>query len=229
MTWVWTNFGMIRDLAVAHMGLSVVPIVIGFLVSIPLGYWASRSRLARSILLTSGGILYTIPSLALFVAIPVILGTAILDPANVVVGLTIYAIAIMVRTAADAFASVPDDVQDSAAAVGFSGMQRFFAVDLPLAGPVLLAGIRVVSVSTVSLVSIGAVIGVSSLGSLFTDGFQRYFYTEIWTGIVGTLLIAAVFDTVLVLVARALLPWNRRSSGAVEKVISRTVIRMAGR
>lgn len=217
MQWVWTNFDMIWSLTLAHIGLSVIPIIVGFLVSIPLGYVASRSRVARSILLTTGGILYTIPSLALFVGIPVVLGTSILDPTNVIVALTTYAIALMVRTSADAFASVAEPVQDSATAIGFSRWQRFFSVDLPLAGPVLLAGTRVVSVSTVSLVSIGAVIGVSNLGSLFTQGFQINFYTEILTGLVGVLLIAVVFDIILVLIARVLMPWNRRNSPSLAK------------
>jgi osmoprotectant transport system permease protein len=212
MQWVWTNFDMIWSLTLAHIGLSVIPIVVGFAVSIPLGYAASRSRVARSILLSVGGILYTIPSLALFFAIPAIIGTSILDPINVVIALTVYAVAIMIRTATDAFASVPADVQDSARAVGFSRVQQFFAVDLPLAGPVLLAGVRVVSVSTVSLLTVGTLIGVSTLGTLFTAGFGIDFYTEIWAGIVATLLIAAVYDLIIVGVARALMPWNRRVS-----------------
>ncbi|MES2171071.1 MAG: ABC transporter permease subunit [Actinomycetota bacterium] len=210
MQWVWTNFDKIWGLTLAHVGLSVIPIVAGFILSIPLGYAASRSRVARSILLSVGGILYTIPSLALFFTIPVILGTSLLDPINVVVALTVYAVAIMIRTATDAFVSVPADVQDSARAVGFSRAQQFFAVDLPLAGPVLLAGVRVVSVSTVSLVSVGALIGVSSLGSLFTDGFGNGNLPEIWAGIVGTLVIAAVYDILIIAVARLLMPWNRR-------------------
>jgi len=212
MQWVWTNFDMIWSLTLAHIGLSVIPIVVGFAVSIPLGYAASRSRVARSILLSVGGILYTIPSLALFFAIPAIIGTSILDPINVVIALTVYAVAIMIRTATDAFASVPADVQDSARAVGFSRVQQFFAVDLPLAGTVLLAGVRVVSVSTVSLLTVGTLIGVSTLGTLFTAGFGIDFYTEIWAGIVATLLIAAVYDVIIVGVARALMPWNRRVS-----------------
>jgi len=221
MEWVWTNFGLIWGLTLSQVWLSALPIVIGFVVSIPLGYLASRSRVARTILLSIGGILYTIPSLALFIIIPVIIGTSILDPINVVIALTIYAIAIMVRSAADAFVSVPEPVQDSATAVGFSSAQRFFAVDFPLAGPVLLAGIRVVSVSTVSLVSIGSVIGVSSLGFLFTDGFQRNFPTEIWAGIVGTLVIAAVFDGILVLIGRILMPWNRRGTPQLARIMAK--------
>jgi osmoprotectant transport system permease protein len=217
--WVWTNFGLIWGLTLSHIWLSVLPIVIGFVLSIPLGYAASRSRVARSFLLSVGGILYTIPSLALFVTIPVIIGTSLLDPLNVVIALTIYALAVMVRSSADAFASVPEPVQDSATAVGYSRHQRFFAVDLPLSGPVLLAGIRVVSVSTVSLVSVGSVIGVSSLGFLFTDGFQRLFYTEIWVGIIGTLIVAAVFDILLVMIGRALMPWNRRATPELSRIV----------
>jgi len=215
MSWVWSNFDAIWNLTLAHIGLSVIPIIVGFIVSIPLGYFASRSQATRTILLTTGGVLYTIPSLALFLAIPAVLGTALLDPINVVIALTVYAVALMLRTATEAFTAVSAEVQDSATAIGFSRLQRFFAVDFPLAGPVLLAGVRVVSVSTVSLVSIGAVIGTSSLGSLFTDGFQRYFFTEIWVGLVGILIIAIVFDLILVTIARILLPWNRRLSPAL--------------
>jgi osmoprotectant transport system permease protein len=221
MDWIWTNFGLIWGLTVSQVWLSVFPIVIGFVVSIPLGYLASRSQAARSILLSFGGILYTIPSLALFIVIPVVIGTSLLDPINVIIALTIYAVAIMVRSSADAFASVPDSVQDSATSVGFSAWQRFFGVDLPLSGPVLLAGIRVVSVSTVSLASVGSVIGVSSLGFLFTDGFQRSFFTEIWAGIIGTLVIAAAFDAVLVLISRILMPWNRRATSSPARQVLR--------
>lgn len=212
MTWVWTNFGLIWGLTLSQVWLSVVPIIIGFVVSVPLGYFASRYQLLRSVLLSTSGILYTIPSLALFVVVPLLVGTQLLDPSNVVIALSIYALAVMIRTSADAFASVSDSVQDSATAVGFSKIQRFFTVDLPLAGPVLVAGVRVVSVSTVSLASVGAVIGVSSLGFLFTDGFQRSFFTEIWVGIVGTLIIAAVFDVLIVMIGRFVLPWDRRIS-----------------
>jgi osmoprotectant transport system permease protein len=212
MAWVWSNLEQIWGLVLSHIALSVPPIIVGFVLSIPLGYWASRSRLARSVLLSIGGVLYTIPSLALLVVVPVILGTAILAPSNVVFALSIYAVAIMVRSSADAFSSVSDDVRESAAAVGYSTWQRFFAVEFPLAGPVLLAGIRVVSVSTVSLVTVGSVIGISSLGNLFTDGINRNIPAEIIVGIVCVLLIAAIFDLILAGVGRLLLPWNRSAA-----------------
>jgi osmoprotectant transport system permease protein len=209
VSWLWSNFGLVWDLTVAHVVLSVFPIIIGFIVSLPIGWFAYRYHASRGIVLTISGILYAIPSLPLFVAMPVLIGTKILNPVNVVVALSIYAVALMVRSVADALASVSGDVLQSASAVGFSTWRRFWTVELPLAGPVLLAGLRVVSVSTVSLVSIGALVGVSSLGTLFTDGLNRSFNDEVVIGIVAIMIVAAVFDTLLVLLGRLLLPWTR--------------------
>ena len=212
MDWVWSHAADLWALTLAHIGLSVPPIVIGFLVSIPIGYWASRSAAARGVLLTVGNILYTIPGLALVVLVPVILGLSLLNPLNVIVALTIYSVALLIRAAADAFASVSGPVKEAATAQGYSAAQRFFRVELPLAGPVLLAGVRVVSVSTISLVTIGALVGIDSLGSLFTDGFQRSFLLEAVVGFVLVLVLAAVFDVLLSLLGRLLMPWNRGSS-----------------
>lgn len=211
MDWVWSHLDLIGGQTLAHIGLSVPPIVIGFVLSIPFGYWANRSAVARGVLLTAGNILYTIPGLALVVFVPVFLGLSLFNPLNIVVALSLYAFAIMVRSAADAFASVSDDVKQSASAQGYSTAQRFFRVELPLAGPVLLAGIRVVSVSTISLVTIGALVGIPSLGTFFTDGFQRDFLLEAFVGFVLVLVLAAVFDVLLGLIGRVLMPWNRGS------------------
>ena len=214
MNWVWigSNLGLIGGRILEHLALTAPPIVIGLVLSIPLGYAASRSKVARSILLSVGGILYTIPSIALLVLVPVVLGLAILNPLNLVAALTIYAVAIMVRSAADAFESLPKDVLASATAIGFSRWQRFFVVELPMAIPVLLAGIRVVSVSTVSIASVGALTGIDQLGSFFTDAFYRYFPTEAIVGMVSVLLIAAAYDLILSRTGRALTPWNRRAA-----------------
>lgn len=209
MNWLIENAGQIGQLTLVHAELSAVPIIVGFLLSIPIGWLTNRYRASRGTVLAIVGILYAIPSLPLFVALPSILGTRILDPINVVVALSIYAVAIMVRTASDAFASVDVDVLLSATAVGFSTWRRFWSVELPLAGPVLLSGIRVVSVSTISLLSVASVIGTSSLGYFFLDGFQRNFPLEIIVGIVGTIVIAVIFDTILAVGGRLLLPWTR--------------------
>ncbi|MGO4593926.1 ABC transporter permease [Leifsonia sp. 2TAF2] len=209
MSFLWSNLGQVWNLTVYHVWLSALPIVIGFVLSLPIGWVANRYRLSRGVLLTVGGILYAIPSLPLFFAMPALIGTQILSPINVVVALSIYALALMVRTTADALGSVPGDVLQSATAVGFSAWRRFWSVELPLAGPVLLAGLRVVSVSTVSLVSVGALLGVPNLGYLFTDGLNRSYTEEVAVGIVLIMLLALVFDLILVGIGRLLLPWSR--------------------
>jgi osmoprotectant transport system permease protein len=209
MVWLWQNLELVLGLTLDHARLSVIPVLVSLVASVPLGWLASRNRVIRFILLALGGILFTIPSIALFVVLPVILGTRILDEINVVVALTIYGVAVMVRGSADAFGSVSSDVVGSARAVGFSAWGRFWGVELPLAGPVLLANLRVVSVSTVSLLSVGSVIGVTTLGYLFFNGYQRLFPTEILIGIAFTIIVALVFDTVLVVVGRLLMPWTR--------------------
>lgn len=212
MTWLWNNLDLVLELTAEHARLSAIPILIGFAASLPLGWIASRLTWLRGILVGVFNVLYTIPSLALFVVLPVVLGTRILDDLNVVVALTIYAIAMMLRGTVDAFGSVSGDVLQSATAQGYSATSRFWRVQLPLAGPVLLANLRVVSVSTVSLLSVAALIGSGGLGYLFTNGFQRYFIDEIVIGIVFTVLLALLFDAILVIAGRLLMPWSRRST-----------------
>jgi len=214
MAWLWANLGLVLGLTAEHAVLSGIPILIGFAASLPLGWLASRSRIAKTLMLPVFNVLYTIPALALFVVLPVVLGTRILDDLNVVVALTVYAVAMMLRGTIDAFASVPGDVLQSATAQGFSAASRFWTVQFPLAGPVLLANLRVVSVSTVSLLSVAALIGSGGLGYLFTNGYQRFFVDEIVIGIVFVVLVALVFDTILVLVGRVLMPWNRQAKRA---------------
>ena len=209
MVWLWQNLELVLGLTLDHARLSVVPILVSLIVSIPLGWLASQSRVLRSVLLSVGSVLFTIPSIALVFVLPPILGTRILDELNIVIALCVYGVAVMVRGSADAFASVSKDVIGSSTAVGYSRWGRFWAVELPLAGPVLLASIRVVSVTTVSLLSVGSIIGVTTLGYLFLDGYQRSFPTEILIGIGFIVIIALAFDAALVLLGRLFLPWTR--------------------
>lgn len=212
MTWFWDNLGYIRGLGVKHLWLSVVPVVLGFVIAVPIGYVARRWRRGGPLLLSLASVLYTIPSLPLLVIIPGVIGVSIFDPISMIIVLTMYAVAVMVLSAASAFASVPAEVVDAASASGFSWWQRVFQVELPLAGPVLLAGVRVVSVSTVSLVTLGALVGISSLGSLFTDGFQRDFMTEIVIGTIAVVVVAVLLDLAWVLLGRIAMPWTRAAS-----------------
>ncbi|SED82937.1 ABC transporter permease [Ruania alba] len=223
MTWLSGSLDLILELTLEHLWLSLLPIVAGFVIAIPLGQIAWRQKWLRGPMLSLVGLLYTIPSLALFVLLPPLLGIGFLSRANLIVALTIYAVALMTRFASDAFASVDIQVRQAAVAMGYDGWRRFWAVDLPLAGPVLLAGLRVVAVSTVSLVTVGVLVGIRSLGFLFTDGLQRNIPVEILTGIVMTVVTALVLDGLLVLLGRRLMPWSRkpRSQGRTGAEVAR--------
>ncbi|WP_323793486.1 ABC transporter permease [Nocardioides sp.] len=211
MDWTLANLDLIRSVTWTHVQIAILPIVLSFFLALPLGWLANRTPLLRSIVITAGSLLYTIPSLPLFVILPLILGTRVLDATNLVVALTIYGVAIMTRAAADALASVDAITVDASIAVGFSPASRFLRVELPLAGPVLLAGIRVVSVSTIALVSVGVIIGSRNLGFLFANGKQRDILEEVVVGILISLLLALVFDVIIVLLGRILMPWNRKA------------------
>ena len=224
MTWVANNLPLIWDLTLKHLWLAIPPIVLGFVLSIPLGWFAYRFRLTRGLLLTAAGLLYTIPSLALFVILPPLLGISFLSSLNLTIALTLYAIALMSRSVADALASVDPAVRDSATAVGFSSWRRFWVVEFPLAGPVVLAGLRVTAVSTISLVPVGILIGVQSLGYLFTNGYQRNIVAEILVGVIMVVVLALVVDSLLVLVGRMLMPWalRRQTRRLLARASSRT-------
>lgn len=210
MNWVLDNLDLIGRLTLEHLRLSIPPILLGFVISIPLGWLAHRFSLARGLLLTVAGLLYTIPSLALLPILPVVLGISLLSPANLTIALTIYAVAIMARSVADALRSVDPDVRQAATAMGYGAWRRFWAVEFPLAGPVVLAGLRVSAVSTISLVTVGVLIGVESLGYLFTNGFQRRIVPEILAGVVMVVLIALIVDFLLARLGRILMPWAPR-------------------
>lgn len=210
MNWVLANLGLIADRTVSHLWLAFPAILAAFVISLPIGWAARRYRWSRATVLSAAGLLYAIPSLPLFILLPTVIGTAVRDRLNVIAALTLYGIALMVRSVADALDSVNPDTVNAATAMGYAPWRRFWVVDLPLAGPVLLAGLRVVAVSTISLVTVSAVLGVSSLGMLFIDGFQRGILAEVITGIVATAVLALLVDFALVLAGRLLLPWTRK-------------------
>jgi osmoprotectant transport system permease protein len=192
-----------------HVLLALLPVVFGLLIALPIGYLAHRYRWLYPPLLGVSSILYAVPSLALFVVLPGLLGTRILDPVNIVVALTIYTVALLVRTVVDGLSSVPATVTAAATAIGYRPLGLLTKVELPLAVPVILAGLRVATVSNVSLVSVGALLGVGGLGALFTDGLQRDYLAPILVGIVLSVALALLLDTVIVGIQRVLTPWAR--------------------
>ncbi|GMM97621.1 MULTISPECIES: ABC transporter permease [Microbacterium] len=212
MDWVLDNLDLIGELTLIHLRQSILAIVIGFVLSVPLGWVAFRFRLLRSGIITVVGLLYTIPSLALLMILPTIFGYSAISEINLIVALTIYALAIMVRSVSDGLQSVDSGVRQASTAVGFGGARRFWAVEFPLAGPVILAGLRVTAVSTISLATVGILIGVTNLGYLFTNGLQRRIIPEVLAGVVAVVVIALLIDYLLVLTGRALMPWSRQPS-----------------
>lgn len=210
MDWILANTGRIAELTLDHAALSLPAVLAAFLLSVPLAVLANRLRPLREPIVSGTGLLYAVPSLPLFIVLPIILGTGIRDPLNAVAALTLFGMALMVRSAAEALDAVSAEVRLAAAAQGYSSWGRFWTVDLPLAGPAMLAGLRVVSVSTISLATVSAVLGVPSLGSLFTDGFQRGIMESVLAGVVMTVVMALILDLLLVLTGRLLMPWARR-------------------
>lgn len=209
IAWLNTHWGLVLSTSGQHLYLALVPVVVGLVLAIPLGWVATKSGVLRAVIFYSFGFVYSIPSLALLVVLPALIATQILDPINLIIALTIYTVALLVRSVVDALASVPWEVRTAATAMGYRPLRRFFAVELPLSVPVLIAGLRVAAVSSISLVSVGALLGIGGLGNLFNDGFHRNFVGEIVIGVVASLILALITDIVLVLIGRATTPWTR--------------------
>ncbi|NWN88589.1 MAG: ABC transporter permease subunit [Micrococcaceae bacterium] len=209
MTWVLENLDVILRALGWHIVLSVPAIVAALLCSIPLGWLAHRLPRLSGPIITGSGLLFAIPSLPLLIILPVITGAGLRDGVNVVIALTLYGIALLVRSVADGFNAISSQTRLAATALGYSAVRRFFTVDLPLAAPVILTGLRVVTASTIALCTVGAVLGIPSLGTLFTDGFQRQIVAEILVGIVLTLGLAGALDGLLLVTGKLLLPWRK--------------------
>jgi osmoprotectant transport system permease protein len=212
LDWAWLerNLEMIGGLMVEHVILALVPVVVAFVISIPLGYAVSKTGRAADVLLAILGVIYSIPSLALFVLMPLILGTQILNPVNIGAALAVYSIALLVRSVVDGLRSVSPSVKQSASAMGYGSFRRLLRVEMPLAMPVIFAGLRVVTVSNIALVSVAVLVGSGALGKLFDLGFGSNFYTPIIVALVLTLALALIADGLILLIQRGSLPWLRR-------------------
>lgn len=209
ISFIQQNWSDIFSRAGQHAWLAGLPLVIGLIISLPLGWLACRTPWLRPILIGGSGLLYTIPSLALFVLMPLIIGTNILDPVNVIIAMTLYTLALLVRTVADALGSISEETTQAATAMGYTSLCRLLAVDLPLAMPVIASGLRVVAISNISIVSVAALLGIPQLGYYLTDGYNNIYWPEMWTGVVGCVVLALIFDLVILVLARLLTPWQR--------------------
>ena len=225
MTWVINNLGLIGEMTLLHLRQSLIALLVGFVLSIPLGWFAWRYRLVRSSVITITGLLYTIPSLALLILMPVVTGWySIVSETNLIVALAIYAVAILVRAVADGLDSVDAGVRQASTAMGYGSFRRFWAVEFPLAGPVILAGLRVASASTIALATVGILVGIQNIGYLFTNGLQRRIIPEVFTGVLAVVIIALLIDLLLVVAGRLLMPWTRGAK-TVSRQADRTLVK----
>jgi osmoprotectant transport system permease protein len=210
MMWSWIpgNGALIWQLTRENIYLGVIPALIGLAISLPLGILAARWRWFYPPALTIVNVIYAIPALALFIVLIPTLG---LTDTNVIVALTLFSLCVIFPNVVAGLRGVPDPVRQAATAMGYGTLRRLAMVELPLAVPVIIAGLRIGLVSSISLASVGQLIGVSSLGYLFTDGEQRSFPTEIYVGLVLIIALALACDLVLVGVRRALTPWAVRA------------------
>ena len=209
MHYLLTHLDKAWALTVVHLRLSLVPVLIGLAIAVPLGVVVQRAPIARWLTTVTASAVFTVPSLALFVVLPTIIGTRILDEANVVVALTAYTAALLVRAVLEALDAVPAQVRDAATAVGYPRIQRILKVELPLSIPVLVSGLRVVVVTNIAMVSVGSVIGIGGLGTWFTAGYQTNKSDQIVAGMIALFVLAIVIDVLIVLAGRLVTPWER--------------------
>ena len=208
-SWISDNGSQIWQLTWENAKLGVLPALYGLLISLPLGIVCAHFRWSYPPVLSVVSVIYAIPSLALWIALIPYYG---LTDTTVIIGLTAYSLCVIVPNVVAGLRAVPSPVRQSATAMGYGALRRLIAVELPLAVPVIVAGLRVAVVSGIALATLGQLIGVSSLGYYFIDGLQRDFPTEIYVGMVLVMALAVACDLVLVGVRRALTPWLVRRS-----------------
>jgi osmoprotectant transport system permease protein len=197
-----------------HLRFTLAAVVLGFAVSLVLAYAAHRRPVLYTPLLVLSNIVYAIPSVVMFALIATFTGTLLSDT-PVVLAMALYTMVILIRNITEGLRAVPPGVTDAATAMGYRPLRLFTTVELPLALPGIVAGLRVATVSTVSLISVGALLGRGGLGRLFNDGFNRKINIEVWSGAVAIVVLALALDALLVLGGRLLTPWARKRSGAL--------------
>ncbi|MGZ5297491.1 MAG: ABC transporter permease, partial [Actinomycetota bacterium] len=204
--WVGDHASEIGSRLIEHVELTVIAIVIGFAISFPLAVLAHRRRWTYAPITWVAGVLYTIPSLSLFVILVPITG---LSATSVEIGLVSYTLLILIRNTVAGLGSVPADAVDSARGMGFSSRQMLWHVEVPLALPVMMAGVRIATVSTIGLVTVGSLIGRGGVGQFILEGLRTLFQTEIVLGAVLAAALAFAADGALLVLQRSLTPWAK--------------------
>ncbi len=209
--YVRTRQDLLLDALGNHVYVTVAAVALGFVVAMPLALLARRSRLLEGLVVGAATILYTIPSLALFI---LLLGVTGLSQTTVIIGLAIYSLAILLRNILTGLQEVPADAVDAADGMGLTPLRRLWSVELPLAVPTIVAGIRIATVSTVALATVGSLIGYGALGNFIFQGLSSSFRAEVLTATVLVVALALVLDGLLLLAQKLLTPWSRGRAAA---------------
>lgn len=210
--WVLGHLDQVWERIVQHLQLTVLPLILGIAISLVLAVWAVRQPRAYPPITLLTGLLYTIPSLAAFAVLRPIFGLTLL---TAIVPLTTYTLLILFRNFAAGFSSVPAEILEAAEGMGYTRRQRLFRVELPLSVPLIIAGIRLASVTTIGLATIAAVLGdtFGGLGQLITEGIQTFFPTKYLLGAALSVLLAFAADFLFVRVERLVTPWAHAKAG----------------
>lgn len=194
-----------------HARYTLFALVLGMILALPLAFAAVRRPSLYPPLLVATNIIYAVPAITMFIVLSTWLG--FLNDKPIIVAMALYTLVILVRSLVESIRAVPEHVVQAAEAMGYTSARRFVSVELPLALPGVVAGLRLAAVSTVSLISVGALIGRGAIGRMFTEGRQRRITTEIWSALVAVVVLALVLDLVIFVAGRAATPWIRAGRG----------------
>jgi osmoprotectant transport system permease protein len=198
--------GDLTDALVQHVGIVVASVLLGLAVAVPLALLARRYRRFEGLIIGTTTAIYTIPSLALFSLLVPLTGLGL---TTVVIGLGLYSLTILVRNMLEGLAGVPADVRESAVGMGYAPSRMLWRVEVPLALPAIMAGLRVATVSAVALTTVGAILDYGGLGDLLVDGTRTDFKAQVLATSVLCVLLAVALDLLLVGLQRLLTPWTR--------------------
>jgi osmoprotectant transport system permease protein len=201
------NWDVIRYYTAEHIRFTLIALVLGVVFAFPIAYLALRRPIVYPPVLAITNVIYAIPSLALFGLLAPFLGYTNDKP--IILAMALYTLVILVRNIVEGLRAVPSNVTDAATGLGYGRLRRFFGVELPLAVPTIIAGLRLATVSTISLITVGGAIGKGALGRMFSDGIDRGIDKELWAGIVAVIVLALIADTLILALGRALTPWAR--------------------
>jgi osmoprotectant transport system permease protein len=206
-----TRSSQLTDALVEHIWITVISVLLGLVLAFPLALLARRYRRLEGVVVGTTTAIYTIPSLALFA---LLLPATGLSQTTVIIGLALYSLTILVRNIIEGLKSVPADVRESALGMGYGRARLLFGVELPLALPTIMAGLRVATVSTVALTTVGSIVGYGGLGNLLIQAVDSQFRAQVLAAGLLCVLLAVAFDLVIVGVQRVLTPWSRTRTAA---------------